>query len=383
MISSRALLALLALTSSCYFYYPKQLPKVDTALIVEGEKITLSTRPKTWWSTCPDSDLAEGRCEQHDGKWRKAQHVLVGQMNYNGRALTRSEFYQLTIADYGARVQSVKDEKSTCRISLVPSALAVASAIVAIGVPLFFSTSFNDDQQRAIYIGGAVGTVVFAALSYPIGGFACVRARSKVGDLLENATLTEWEASDLAGFDELVKDADDFNNGRIGSSTPVVADKPAGETPPTSDPPPDTGLDVVSGTSMLDVAVASGKFTQFLRALEVAGGTEWLKDKGPYTLFAPTDEAFAKLSQPYLDALFKTKGVTKKKLQQLWLYHFAPSTFSSEQVTDKLFRLKSQAGTDLRLKRKDGELTVEGAIVTEPGLTAPNGVIYGVDKLLE
>lgn len=380
MISSRGLLALLALTSGCYFYYPKNVPKLNGALMVEGEQITFSTRESKDWTHCSNKERDAGKCEYVGTTWRRYYPVYFLSASYAGRTLTKGEFYELTMPEFPAMVRKVGAQKGTCNLSLIPTALAVASAIATIGLPTLASTTFDDGQKETIFYVGAAATVGFAVLSYPVGGFACVKARSLSKEMLEESSKKSWRSAHKSEFADIEKLASDFNSGRVGSSTPPAVDAPPADAL-TADIPTGGALEPVVGTSLLDVMKTSGQFTLFLRALEAVGGTAWLTDEGPYTVFAPTNTALKKLSEKERDMIFGVKGISKDKLQALWLHHFVPGSLTSDALVDKT-SLDPQAGSKLRVKRKDGTLKVGKGIVTEPGLPAPNGIVYPIDEVL-
>lgn len=237
---------LLVLSSGCYFMYPKAIPKVNGALVVEGEQIEIRTRSIKRWGSCSDSDYKHDRCEIIHGKLKAPYTVFAAKAVYNGNTLTRAEFNELVYPDYAQRVQKVKDAKGVCRLSLVPSVLAIGTAILAYVGPLMSGNRFTDDQKKVIYIGGGITAGGLALLSYPIGGFACVRASSAAGNLFAGAKETEWESFNADGFKDVEKLAEDFNNRRAGGTTP-----PAEPEEPQPTPPADEGSES-STTSSID-----------------------------------------------------------------------------------------------------------------------------------
>ena len=226
------LLALLVSVPGCYFIYPKQVPKVNGALIVEGERLEIVTRRGTRYGNCSDDDYKHDRCEVIHGKLKEPYSVYFAKAVYHGNTLTRAEFNELVYVDYPERVKKVSDLKGVCRISLVPSALAIGTAILAYLGPLMTGNRFNDDQKKVIYIGGGITAAALGLLSYPIGGFACVRASNIAGGLFEGAKETEWESLQRDGFGDIEKLAEDFNQRRGGGSAPPANDATPESTPP-------------------------------------------------------------------------------------------------------------------------------------------------------
>lgn len=240
----RGVLGASVLASGCYYYYPKEVPKLNGALLVEGQAIEIETTSEQRWETCTDYELRHNQCEMHHAKAMHPYTLYAATMRYGGRELTQAEFFELAMADYPERIRGIQDAASTCRISAVPSAIAVIAAIAAIGVPLFFSTSFNDDQKKAIYIGGAATSVGAALLSFPIGGYACVRAAGLAGNLLTEHKSKTWTDRD-GTFAQLHELADAFNAKR-GATAPVPTPAEPGEpTAPAAAEPavpaPDAG----------------------------------------------------------------------------------------------------------------------------------------------
>ena len=128
---------------------------------------------------------------------------------------------------------------------------------------------------------------------------------------------------------------------------------------------------------LIDTAAAAGNFTTLLKAIDAAGLKETLKGAGPYTLFAPTDEAFAKLPAGAVDALLKDSA----KLKNLLLYHMASGTMMSKDIAS-LKTSKSLAGTDLIITASEGNVMVGNASLVQPDIAATNGIIQGIDTVI-
>jgi uncharacterized surface protein with fasciclin (FAS1) repeats len=126
---------------------------------------------------------------------------------------------------------------------------------------------------------------------------------------------------------------------------------------------------------IVDTAVAAGSFKTLATALGAAGLVETLKGKGPFTVFAPTDEAFAKIPKADLDALLKDKA----KLTAVLTYHVVPGVVMAKDV--KAGKVKTVQGSELTLATAGG-VTVNGAKVIKADVTADNGVIHVIDTVL-
>src|SRR6187551_1947575 len=113
------------------------------------------------------------------------------------------------------------------------------------------------------------------------------------------------------------------------------------------------------GKDIVDTAVGAGQFNTLAAALQAAGLVETLKGKGPFTVFAPTDAAFAKLPAGALDALLKDKA----KLTAVLTYHVVPGKVMAAQV--KPGDVKTVQGQSLHVSTKGGSVMVDNATVTE------------------
>ncbi len=128
---------------------------------------------------------------------------------------------------------------------------------------------------------------------------------------------------------------------------------------------------------IVDVAVAAGSFNTLAKALTEAGLIETLKGDGPFTVLAPTDEAFSKLPHGTLSALLKDK----EKLTAILTYHVIPGKVMAEQVVG-LDKATTVNGQDVMIKVKDGMVMVNDATVIETDIKASNGVIHVIDTVI-
>lgn len=128
---------------------------------------------------------------------------------------------------------------------------------------------------------------------------------------------------------------------------------------------------------IIETATKAGSFTTLATALEVAGLIETLKGEGPFTVFAPTDEAFAKLPEGTLDALLKDQ----EKLTAILTYHVVPGEVMAAQVA-QLETVKTVNGKELEIATADGKVMVGKATVTQADIPATNGVIHVIDTVL-
>jgi uncharacterized surface protein with fasciclin (FAS1) repeats len=128
---------------------------------------------------------------------------------------------------------------------------------------------------------------------------------------------------------------------------------------------------------IVDTAVAAGSFNTLASALQAAGLVETLKGEGPFTVFAPTDEAFAKIPKADLDALLKDKA----KLTQVLTYHVVPGKVMAAEVV-QLKQAKTVEGESLKIDASAAGVTVDGARVVKADIVASNGVIHVIDSVL-
>lgn len=136
---------------------------------------------------------------------------------------------------------------------------------------------------------------------------------------------------------------------------------------------------LASGSTIVDTAVDAGKFKTLVIALEAADLVETLKGKGPFTVFAPTDEAFAKLPAGTIDSLLKPEN--KDKLVAVLTYHVVPGKIMSADLVGKKIKARTVQGRHLTVDAVNG-VVINDAKVVSADITTSNGVIHIVDKVL-
>ncbi len=129
---------------------------------------------------------------------------------------------------------------------------------------------------------------------------------------------------------------------------------------------------------IVDTAVAAGSFKTLAAALEAGGLIETLKGKGPFTVFAPTDEAFAKLPEGTVDSLLQPEN--RAKLVAILKYHVVAGSVASGEVV-KLKTAKTVNGQEVRIDASKG-VKVNDATVVKADIQASNGVIHVIDTVL-
>ena len=130
---------------------------------------------------------------------------------------------------------------------------------------------------------------------------------------------------------------------------------------------------------IVDTAKSAGMFKTLTAALDAADKTSMLKEKGPFTVFAPSDDAFAKLPKGTVENLLKPEN--KEKLAKLLAYHVleGKAVMSSDVKT---MMAKTANGADLNIKVKGDKVTVNGAKIVKADVKASNGVIHVIDTVL-
>lgn len=132
----------------------------------------------------------------------------------------------------------------------------------------------------------------------------------------------------------------------------------------------------VFAKDIVDTAVANGNFKTLATALTAAGLIETLKGPGPFTVFAPTDEAFAKIPKADLDALLKDKA----KLSAVLTYHVVAGKVMAADV--KTGKVKTVQGSELNIEVNSSNVKVDNATITKTDIVTDNGVIHVIDTVV-
>jgi uncharacterized surface protein with fasciclin (FAS1) repeats len=150
-------------------------------------------------------------------------------------------------------------------------------------------------------------------------------------------------------------------------ATAIAQEQP----PPTKQPPVEPLKDIV------ETASTAGTFNTFLKAVDTAGLKDTLKGAGPYTVFAPTDEAFAKLPAGELEALLKNK----EKLKKVLLSHVTSGTATLKDAAN-LKPTKSLEGSEIKIEATEGKVKIGEANVVQAEILASNGIIHAIDTVI-
>ncbi len=128
--------------------------------------------------------------------------------------------------------------------------------------------------------------------------------------------------------------------------------------------------------TIIDTATDAGRFTTLLHALTAASMTDTLRTAGPYTLFAPSDEAFKRLAPGALAALLQDTT----RLHTVLACHVVPGVVAAKDLAQG--DIKSVAGTSLVVTRHGGEVFLNGVAIVRPDIAASNGVIHVVEAVI-
>ena len=168
------------------------------------------------------------------------------------------------------------------------------------------------------------------------------------------------------------------------AATPAPTAVPPTAVPPTAAPKPTdvpkpTAAPVMEKKDIVDTAVGAGSFKTLAAALTAAGLVDTLKGKGPFTVFAPTDDAFAKLPKGTVEDLLKPEN--KAKLVSILTYHVVAGSVKAADVV-KLTSAKTVEGTDVKIKVDGANVMVNDAKVTATDIEASNGIIHVIDTVI-
>jgi uncharacterized surface protein with fasciclin (FAS1) repeats len=131
---------------------------------------------------------------------------------------------------------------------------------------------------------------------------------------------------------------------------------------------------------IVDTAVAAGNFTTLVAAVKAAGLVDTLKGPGPFTVFAPTDAAFAALPAGTVETLLKPEN--KSKLASILTYHVLPGSVTSKDIAGKKLDPKTLEGQTLAIDASGSAVKVNDATVTKADIVTDNGIIHVIDKVL-
>lgn len=161
----------------------------------------------------------------------------------------------------------------------------------------------------------------------------------------------------------------------VPSATEQTADATSGESATETET---ASSEDAASDNILVVASKNGSFETLTKAIEAAELTETLSGEGPFTVFAPTDEAFAALPEGAVEELMKPEN--KDKLVKILTYHVVPAEVTSAKITPG--EVTTVEGSAVDVKVDGDKVKVEKAMVTQPDIKASNGVIHVIDAVM-
>ena len=140
------------------------------------------------------------------------------------------------------------------------------------------------------------------------------------------------------------------------------------------------GAGAAQAEDIVEIAASNGNFNTLVAAVQAAGLVDTLKSEGPFTVFAPTDEAFAALPPGTVDNLLLPEN--KDQLVAVLTYHVVPGAVMSSDVVNKISRPKTVEGSTVRINGMQGGVKIDGANVVGADIIADNGVIHVIDQVI-
>jgi uncharacterized surface protein with fasciclin (FAS1) repeats len=202
--------------------------------------------------------------------------------------------------------------------------------------------------------------------------------------MLRNSTISKKLFAGIAGFGLV---------GALAACTPPeTAEAPTTDAPATTESPysseeaPAVGTDpaapadesLAGSETLIETVEGNDSFSTLSEAIQAAGLEQTLSEPGPYTVFAPTDEAFAALPPEVQEQLLQPEN--QDVLRQILSYHVVPGSITSPSITPG--EVETVAGTPVTIEDTAGQITVDGATVVQPDIIASNGVVHAIDQVL-
>jgi uncharacterized surface protein with fasciclin (FAS1) repeats len=228
---------------------------------------------------------------------------------------------------------------------------------------------FNQNQQTTMKLSISLGALATAGLLISVPVFA------QAGTAPDTSTAPAVEKTMEKSPTSMEKSPASMEK----SPTSMPADeKTTGQAPATA-PAGESSTGQSSG-SIVDVVGSNPNFSTLTAAVKAADLTETLSGKGPYTIFAPTDAAFAALPKGAVENLLKPEN--KEQLKQLLTYHVVSGSFKSTDLKPGASEVPTLLGKSVAVNVANGEVSINKSKVMQADVAASNGVIHVVDKVL-
>jgi uncharacterized surface protein with fasciclin (FAS1) repeats/outer membrane protein OmpA-like peptidoglycan-associated protein len=261
--------------------------------------------------------------------------------------------------------------------------LLAVVVLCAVAAPLFLRSVEDDLEQRVpseLAERGFVG--VTAAFSGQDGVLRCAAPLAEPEDAID-AAIDVWgvraieldRSCRVGGSSSDGADDESAASSLPSDSDTVTSSSPSPASPPTTDAEPDAD-DANDFNSIVDVVNSGPQFSILASLIEEADAAETLAGSGPFTLFAPSDEAFESLPPDTLAALRQDP----RQLANLLRHHVVASSYLSSELEPGSIEMLD--GTTLSVRVADDEITIGGATIIGPDLEAANGVVHVIDQVL-
>lgn len=162
------------------------------------------------------------------------------------------------------------------------------------------------------------------------------------------------------------------------AQAPTVSEPSA--TPTTSPTTTPTASPTTNAASIVDVAASNASLKTMTAAIQAAGLTSTLQGKGPFTVFAPTDQAFAAIPAATRQRVLRPEN--RDVLARVLSYHVIPGELTSSQLQSGSVKTVEGRTVNIQVNQAANQVTVNGATVTQPDIQASNGVIHVVDRII-
>ena len=167
----------------------------------------------------------------------------------------------------------------------------------------------------------------------------------------------------------------------FAACSPAATETPAAAAPATMAAEPAAAPPAVESKDIVDTAIAAGSFKTLVAAVQAAGLEQTLRGAGPFTVFAPTDAAFAALPAGTVEDLLKPEN--KDKLVSILTYHVLAGKVMASEIAGKTLEPATVQGATLKaVGAADGSVTINDAKVVTADIAASNGVIHVIDKVI-
>ncbi|MBA2538305.1 MAG: fasciclin domain-containing protein [Deltaproteobacteria bacterium] len=351
------------------------LPPDKFIQVEEGTVVETATKRVKTGETCPKG-RPRSECLEDIKFVNKAYDVAVATATIDGTPLSIGDVAVAASPEYVTDTETLRDLAAGCRRGRILMSAGVAGLAAAY---FLLQVGYNkDDPNRSYQVGGwaalGAGVVGLAGGKFVFGGQQCdpgTKIYRKWYPVYRDADATQVRGEDEV---KMLRDlAARFNRDRNAAS---IARQPTSRpTSPTTSQPDSSEQPATTGT-LRQAAVAAGTFSTFIKLLDEAGAAEYLDGSAPHTIFAPTDEAFAKLG-PELDKLLGKKS----RLKQVLLHHIVPGRHAHGDLV-AMTKLDPVKGSDLRLSSTGDQVQIDSVAISSTPLSAGNGVIYRIDFVI-